>query len=157
MESEASEGLLKELQDRCGVRVIMGAQACRAALELFGVKRLGVLTPYMPLGDRQVERYLTESGFAVVRLKGLRCQSPFQIGQTARTTLRDALRELDGDDIDALVQVGTNLPMAALASEAEFWLAKPVIAINTAIYWYALRSAGILDKAAGFGRLLAEH
>lgn len=154
---EASEGLLKELQDRCGVRVIMGAQACRAALELFGVKRLGVLTPYMPLGDRQVERYLTESGFAVVRLKGLRCQSPFQIGQTARTTLRDALRELDGDDIDALVQVGTNLPMAALASEAEFWLAKPVIAINTAIYWYALRSAGILDKAAGFGRLLAEH
>jgi maleate isomerase len=100
---EASEGLLKELQDCCGVRVIMGAQACRAALELFGVKRLGVLTPYMPLGDRQVERYLTESGFAVVRLKGLRCQSPFQIGQTARTTLRDALRELDGDDIDALV------------------------------------------------------
>ena len=66
------------------------------------------------------------------------------------------LRDLDGDDVDAIVQVGTNLCMARLAGEAERWLGKPVIAINTATYWHALRANGINDKVQGFGRLLSE-
>jgi maleate isomerase len=32
-----------------------------------------------------------------------------------------------------------------------------VVAINTAIYWHALRSAGIADRVAGFGTLLERH
>ena len=34
---------------------------------------------------------------------------------------------------------------------------KPVLAINTATYWYALRDSGIDDPVDGFGSLLAEH
>ena len=48
--------------------------------------------------------------------------------------------------VDAIVQVGTNLAMARLAGVAEFWLDKPVLAINTCIYWWALRQNGIDDK-----------
>ena len=59
-------------------------------------------------------------------------------------------------DTDALIQVGTNLSMVRLAAAAELWLGKPVIAINTATYWHALRAYGIKDKIAGFGRLLEE-
>ena len=61
-----------------------------------------------------------------------------------------------GDGINAIVQVGTNLSAVKLAAAAELWLGKPVIAINTAIYWQALRMNGIEDKIEGFGRLLAE-
>jgi maleate isomerase len=43
-----------------------------------------------------------------------------------------------------------------VAAEAERWLGKPVIAINTATYWYAMRQNGITDRLPGFGRLLAE-
>ena len=71
--------------------------------------------------------------------------------------MRDALMELDGDDIDGLVQVGTNLAMARLAGEAETWLRKPVVAINAAIYWQALRSSGVSDRISGFGSLLERH
>ena len=39
---------------------------------------------------------------------------------------------------------------------AETWLGKPVIAINTATYWHALRNNGIADQMDGFGRLMAE-
>jgi maleate isomerase len=70
--------------------------------------------------------------------------------------LRSVLRTLDGDDIDAIVQVGTNLSMVRLAAAAEMWLGKPVVAINTATYWHALRANGIDDRMEGFGRLLAE-
>jgi maleate isomerase len=47
--------------------------------------------------------------------------------------------------------------MARLAAQAEVWLGKPVVAINTAIYWHALRHSGIADKVEGFGSLLARY
>jgi maleate isomerase len=46
--------------------------------------------------------------------------------------------------------------MARVAAMAEFWLGKPVVALNTATYWHALRNCGVGDKVQGFGRLLAE-
>ena len=71
--------------------------------------------------------------------------------------LSEAIRAVDGDDVDAVIQVGTNLAMARLATAAEHWIGKPVVAINTAIYWHALREAGIPDRIAGFGPLLERH
>jgi maleate isomerase len=47
--------------------------------------------------------------------------------------------------------------MGEVAAAAEFWLDKPVIAINTATYWYALRDYGIRDRIPGWGSLLTEH
>ena len=85
------------------------------------------------------------------------CKSPVKIAHVSERELRDALIELDGPDVDALMQVGTNLAMARLAGIAEFWLDKPVLAINTCIYWWALRQNGIDDKIDGFGSLLLQH
>ena len=39
----------------------------------------------------------------------------------------------------------------------EDFMGKPVIAINTATYWHALRAQGITDKVAGFGNLMECH
>ena len=47
--------------------------------------------------------------------------------------------------------------MIRLAAAAELFLGKPVIAINTATYWHALRACGIPDKRSGFGSLLEHH
>ena len=106
--------------------------------------------------NTEVARYFGDKGFTVVRDKCLQCRSWTLIAEQTTDTLRAALRELDGDDVDAIVQVGTNLSMVKLAAAAEMWLGKPVIAINTATYWHALRANGIQDRMDGFGRLLAE-
>ena len=55
------------------------------------------------------------------------------------------------------MQVGTNLSCIRTAAAAERWLGKPVIAINTATYWHALRANGIQDKIAGFGSLMERY
>jgi maleate isomerase len=47
--------------------------------------------------------------------------------------------------------------MARLAPQAETWLGKPVIAINTAIYRHALRASAINDRISGWGPLLELH
>jgi maleate isomerase len=93
----------------------------------------------------------------VVRLKGFCCPGPVAIAHVSERELRDAIVEVNGPDVDAILQVGTNLAMARLAAIAEFWLDKPVLAINTATYWWALRQNGIEDKVEGFGSLLLQH
>jgi maleate isomerase len=135
----------------------MGSEACQAALDLWNVKTIAVLTPYQPVGDANVVKFFEECGYAVKRIKGLKCASPVKIAHASEAELRAGLCELDGDDVDAIVQVGTNLAMARLAASAEIWLNRPVLAINTAIYWHALRQSGIADRIAGFGSLLERH
>lgn len=153
----ASRKLKADLEAHTRLPVTMGAEACEAALNAYSARRIAVVTPYQPVGDRNVVRFFGEAGFEVVRIKGLRCESPVAIAHVQEDTLRAALLELDGPDVDALVQVGTNLSMVRLAAEAERWLGKPVLAINATIYWHSLRSAGIDDRIDGFGSLLLEH
>ena len=156
---EGSKALQRKLDKVAKVGVCMGSDACQAALRAYGsdIKRLGVITPYMPVGDQQVLRFFTECGFEVVNLLGLKCKSPVLIAHESKKRLRDAVMEVNHGKVDAIVQVGTNLAMAEVAAMAEFWLDKPVIAINTATYWYGLRQYGIKDKIYGWGSLLAEH
>jgi len=155
---EGSMQLREKVEAHSGLKVAMGSDASQAALKQLGdIKRIGVITPYMPLGDGQVRRFFTDCGFEIVRLKGLCCESPVAIAHVSQKTLRDAIMEVNGPDVDAVIQVGTNLVMARLAGIAEFWLDKPVLAINTATYWYALRTNGIDDKREGFGSLLQRY
>ena len=152
-----ADAFQKEIEDASGLRATVGSHASAAALRAFGgVRRVAFLSPYFPAANAEVRRYLTEAGFDVVRDQCLQCPSWTAIAAIQPARLRTVLRELDGEDVDAILQVGTNLSMARLAAAAEMWLGKPVVAINTATYWYALRGAGIGDKVAGFGRLLEE-
>jgi maleate isomerase len=154
---EGSQRLMERVEARAGVKVAMGSDASQAALKRYGAKRIAVITPYMPVGDAQVRRFFTDCGFEIVRLKGLRGTSPVTYAHVSERELREAILEVDGPDVDAVIQVGTNLAMARLAGIAEFWLGKPVLAINTCIYWWALRQNGIDDRIDGFGSLLLEH
>jgi maleate isomerase len=150
----AADALQAELAERAGVGVSMGSTATVAALRCLGAQRIAVLTPHQPRGDEQVRRYFEEAGFTIPRLTGLKCASPVLIAHTTRQQVIDALRGLDGDDIDAIVQVGTNLAAIETCAQAEVWLGKPVLAINAITYWDALRRSGIEDKIHGCGSVL---
>src|ERR1700682_2152486 len=67
---KGSRDLHKKLEKAARRGVAMGSDACRAALRVYGrgIKRLGVITPYMPVGDRQVRRFFTDCGYQVVNL-----------------------------------------------------------------------------------------
>ncbi|MCY4192444.1 MAG: arylmalonate decarboxylase [Rhodospirillaceae bacterium] len=148
----------KNCEERAGVPVSMGSDACQAALHKYGdIRRISVITPYMPVGDENVRKFFTDCGFEVVEIHGLKCSSPMLIAHESEKALRDAIIKVNDPSVEAIVQVGTNLAMARVAGIAEFWLDKPVIAINTATYWWSLRQAGIEDRVPGWGSLLMEH
>src|SRR5690554_515443 len=154
---EASTRLKKQVMEMTGLGVAMGSEACQEALQKFNAKKLAIITSYQPVGDRNVVRFFNECGFEVPRITGLRCESPVRIAHVQPETLINEIKAIDGDDIDAIVQVGTNLSMARVAAVAEEFLGKPVIAINSAIYWHALRQNGINDQFDGFGQLFSKY
>ena len=154
---EGNRRFNQHIKDLSGLEVATGATACERALKAFNVKRVALITPYQPVVDEQVIRYVEEMGFTVVATKGLRCPTAISIAHVNENTLRQALVDVNSDEVEALVQMGTNLSMVQLADEAERWLGKPVIAINAAIWWMALRDNGINDKIYYCGRLLREH
>jgi maleate isomerase len=132
-----------------------GAAALKGALDAFGAKTVAALTPYQPVGDEQVRRFLEESGYRVNNVVGLKCDTATSIAHTPpREVIETVLNELEGDDVDAIVQAGTNLSTQDIFPALELQLGKPVIPINIATIWHALRAQGINDKVFGRGWLL---
>ena len=155
--AEGSARWQAQVEDVAGAKVCTGAQSLIAAFAAYGgIKKIAVVSPYYPVANNEVAKFMSDHGVTVVRDIPLRCPSWLAIAEVTTERLREALLELNGDDVDAIVQVGTNLSMVKLAAMAELWLGKPVIAINTATYWHALRANGIMDKVEGCGRLLEE-
>jgi maleate isomerase len=139
-----------------GLKVSTGAASCRAALEAFGVQRIAVFSPYQAIADVQVAEYFTEAGASVAAITGLRCPSATAIAEVGSARIAEIIEQIDDSSVEAIVQVGTNLSFVQQAAALERELAKPVIAINMATLWHALRSTGIEDRIAGCGRLLEE-
>lgn len=139
-----------------GIDVTLATDAIVAALRAHGVKRrIAIVEPYYPVIQPRIESYFAEHGFVVVRFNHMQGHQFTGYTRTTAASMIDALTAIDSPDVEALVQFGANLPMAAIADEAERWLKKPVIAVNTATYWHALRSAGIADRMHGHTRLFS--
>ena len=152
-----ADRFVRSVKECSGLDISVGSHSCHAALQAYGgVKRLAILSPYWPSMNAEVIRYFGDMGYSTVRDHAMQCPRWTAIAEVTPAQLVEELRRLDGDDVDAIIQVGTNLSMVRLAAAAETWLGKPVIAINTATWWHARRANGITDKMDGFGRLMAE-
>ncbi len=141
-----------------GCGITFGAQAILDALACYPqVRRIGVISPYMPVGDQQVVKFLGDIGYEVVRIQGHRSNSPVNIAHESFAKTRALVDAVNGADVDAVLQAGTNLYFVELAARLEAELGKPVLPINAITFWHALRNNGIPDRIRGFGSLLAEH
>lgn len=140
-----------------GISVSLATDAIVEALQAYEVKRrIAIIEPYFPVIQPRMQSFFAECGFEVVRFNHMQGPQMTEYTRVTKSDLIDALRSVDGPEVEAIVQFGANLPLAAIADEAEHWLGKPVIAVNIATYWHALRHAGIHDKIPGKTRLMSQ-
>jgi maleate isomerase len=138
------------------IPVALASDAIVAALRAHGVKRrIAVMEPYYPTIEPRMQGVLGAYGYEIVRFNHMRGDNPASYSVLSAQKMIQAIRSIDGPDVEAIVQFGANLPFARLADEAERWLDKPVISVNVATYWHALRTNGITDKAYGFTQLMS--
>jgi len=150
--------LRDELEASAGVACVLPSDASLEALRCFpSARRIAVLTPYQPAGDARVRAFFEEAGYEVAAIHSLRRPSNFGIADADETMLRDGLAAANRSRPDLVLQVGTNLAVSDLADRFAAELGVPVLGINAALYWQALRRCGIADHLPGFGPLLAHH
>ena len=65
-----------------------GATAMDAALKAFGANNVSVLTPYQSVADDEVHRFFTESGYNVINLVGMKCDTANTIAHTPSAEAR---------------------------------------------------------------------
>src|SRR3974390_3201367 len=115
--AEGAAAFQRKIERGSGVGVSIVSHSCTAALKAYGgIRRIAFLSPYYPVANAQVARYFTDSGFEVRRDVYLARPSWTAIAEVAPDALRKQLIALDGDDVDAIIQVGTNLSMVRLAA-----------------------------------------
>ena len=155
----AANPTVRRVIDTVGLPTTMASDAVPEALRSLGTQRIGIVTPYQPTVNHNVETYFTALDFSVRDVVGI--YNPHKgLVDTARisaSNVHEAFKRVDAADVEALVQVGTNLACADFAAEVEECHGKPVVPVNTATYWMALRSHGIADRLDGHGALLAHH
>jgi maleate isomerase len=137
--------------------ITTASAAAAAALRLYGVNRIGILSPHPAMFDEHYVRFFSDCGYEVAKLQRIDCPTTLAIAMVEEATIRTALRDLIDAGSEAVVQVGTDLVLTRLADEAERWLGKPILAVNAAMLWHALRALGIEDLLLGRGSILRLH
>jgi maleate isomerase len=142
----------------CGRPFITPSTAVVQGVRAIGnPQRLGVLTPYWPPAGELVANFFRSAGYTVARIVNMEARGPTNVGKITLEAIHAAFEQLADDDVEAFVHVGTALPISAITPQIEQRHGRPLIGVNVATYWAALRAAGIADRVQGFGRLLASH
>jgi maleate isomerase len=133
--------------------------AIQAALGKYGAKRIGILTPFDRKGNEFATQMFEELGFEVISSVGFSCANALHIAHVPDWAKEKAILELlatDENELDAVVQCGTNMSLIDVAERLEPVIRIPILGINTVIFWYALRENGFERALVGAGRLLQE-
>jgi maleate isomerase len=142
------------LQEKIGdIPLVTATDATIAALEAVGAKRIAAISPMSDAYSQSVADYYQAFGFEVPCHSGLQVGLPQNIINLGYAEARDAFRKLDRDDIDTFLHVGGALGIADSIEKLEQEFGRPVVSVNVATYWRALRTIGMTNPLTGFGRL----
>ncbi|MEM7280705.1 MAG: arylmalonate decarboxylase, partial [Pseudomonadota bacterium] len=126
--AEGAKSWQQRIVSESGLGISIGSESMAEACRILGIRKVALLSPYYPVANKEVTLFLADHGIETLRDICLQCPSWTAIAEVDEPTIRSAVSELDGDDVDAILQVGTNLCMLELAAELEEELDKPVIA-----------------------------
>ncbi len=141
---EENEALPLALEQSSGLSMATWARACKAALDRFGARRIGLICPFDATGLANAVEFFDGMGFEVASAVGLGCASGVDVGHVPDAYKEKAIREqlLPVGNLDAIVQCGTNLASVQLAEKLKPELDLPLIGVNAALLWYSLRELG---------------
>ena len=133
--------------------------AIQAALDKYGAKRIGIITPFDKAGNESAKQMFEELGFEVVSSVGFSCANALHIAHIPDWAKEQAILDslaTDENKLDAVVQCGTNMSLIDVSEKLEPVVGIPILGINAVTFWYALRENGFEGALVGGGRLLRE-
>jgi maleate isomerase len=156
-----SPAVARNIEERIGavtpIPLVITSEAVVAALGLLQAQRIVLVTPYsQATNDREIA-FLKHHGIEVLHDRALAVETaPGGMGGVTPEAWFRNVVEMRRPDAEAYFISCTAVRSAEVIEGLERELGRPVITSNQAMLWRALRSAGVDDAIAGYGRLLRD-
>lgn len=135
-------------------KVTNPAAAVLAALAHLKVKRIGVVTPYVPDVSKAVVALLEDNGFPAVKTGSFGQSEEAVVARITPASVAAAINAVgEAPDVEAVFASCTNLRTFGVIEACETTLGKPVISSNSALAWHMMTLAGLETNGHGPGRL----
>ena len=154
---DADEALCRAITAATGIAACTSVLALNQALQLYGARRIGLVTPYLHnVQDKIIQNY-SQSGFEIVAERHLNDPGNFSFSEVSAATLRQMIYEVAASKPDAITTFCTNLRAAPLVEELEQEIGIPILDTISVVVWQSLRLAGAdPTRVQGWGRLFRE-
>jgi maleate isomerase len=151
---DADERLCRRITEATGIPACTSVLALNEIFTLTGVKRFGLVTPYLDDVQAAIVRNYARSGFECVTERHLRLRDNFSFSEVSADEIRAMVRDAAKAKPDAITIFCTNLRGAPLVEELEAETGIPIYDSIATVVWKALRLVGAdTRRIKGWGRL----
>ena len=151
---DADERLCRRITEATGIPACTSVLALNEIFTLTGVKRFGLVTPYLDDVQAAIVRNYARSGFECVSERHLRLRDNFSFSEVSADEIRAMVRDAAKARPDAITIFCTNLRGAPLVEELEAETGIPIYDSIATVVWKALRLVGAdTQRITGWGRL----
>jgi maleate isomerase len=144
----------RRIRAATGIPSITTIEAVLAALEVTQMRRVALMTPYLPEVVAAETAFFAARGYLVVAHTGISCEDPITQGTIQPERWRELARTLHDTDCEGLLISCAGIQLAPVLQQIEQEFGRPVIASNQALVWHCLSMLGLPDRPAGYGKLL---
>ncbi|ALU90889.1 maleate cis-trans isomerase family protein [Herbaspirillum rubrisubalbicans] len=154
---DADERLCRRITEATGIAACTSVLALNEIFDLTGVKRFGLVTPYLDEVQAAIIANYAASGLECVSERHLRKQDNFSFSEVGAEELRAMVREVAKDKPQAITIFCTNLRGAPLVEELEREVGIPIYDTISTVVWKSLQQAGAdPSRIRGWGSLFRD-
>jgi maleate isomerase len=154
---DRDERLCERITAATGVPACTSVLAFREIFERTGVRRVGLVTPYLGEVQAKIAANWSASGFSCSAERHLGLQDNFSFAEVDEETIAGLVREVAQAGCDCVAIVCTNMRAATLAEPLERELRIPVYDSIATTVWKSLALAGVApERVQGWGSLFRD-
>jgi maleate isomerase len=153
---DADTRLCERIEAATGIRACTSMLALNEILTATGVKRFGLVTPYIDVVQQRIIANYAALGIECDAERHLGIQDNFAFAEVAADTLAGMIHAVAAERPDAIGVICTNLRAAPLVAALERETGIPIYDTIATVVWKSLNLAGVdAARVIGWGRLFA--
>lgn len=154
---ETDQALCRAIEDATGIGAGTSVLALNEIFERTGVRRFGLVTPYLDEIQARILENYASAGFECAAERHLGDRGNFSFSDCSEETIAAMVREVAAAKPDAITIFCTNLRGAPIVEELEAETAIPIYDTVATALWKGMKIAGADPRRIrGWGRLFRE-
>jgi len=153
---EGEKALVKEIQDKTGIKATSGGSSVTEALRFLGVKRMSMYVPTNEEVTMKSVKYFKDQGFEVCDYEYLGEESEVNINRMSPWEVYGNVMKLYRrcPEVEGIFLTGGCFRTLEMLEVLEKDTGVPVVVTTPANMWRCLQLVGVKDPIYGFGQLL---